>query len=191
MDQISCSAVSTHTLHCALDCPLCQTWDGQKPGLSARGRCKPARWRAPLRAAGLDPRLCLQPRLSMRSTPRCGLRNGERALLTQAVECRYRVGSHHIDLPCHQVLHRGARAAIGLELKMRPGFLLKERADDMLHVAKSSVPQNHIAGTKQRHQITVTARLNQFRKRYNISHSAIVLEIRNSVRGQSRVRLQP
>src|ERR1700692_2340188 len=40
--------------------------------LEAETGVKPARWRAPLRAAGLDPRLCLQPRLSMRSTPRCG-----------------------------------------------------------------------------------------------------------------------
>ena len=40
--------------------------------LEAETGVKPARWRAPLRAAGLDSRLCLQPRLSMRLTPRCG-----------------------------------------------------------------------------------------------------------------------
>lgn len=37
--------------------------------LEAETGVKPARYRAPLRAAGLDPRLRLQPRASMRSTP--------------------------------------------------------------------------------------------------------------------------
>jgi hypothetical protein len=48
-------------------CRLVSRWPGKV--LEAGACVKPARCRAPLRAAGLDPHPRLQPRASMRSTP--------------------------------------------------------------------------------------------------------------------------
>src|SRR6202163_2136553 len=90
--------------------------------LEAETGVKPARWRAPLRAAGLDPRLCLQPRLSMRSTPRCGSTANRYRRIEWFARFQNTEAQHQ------QLTHRSHDNLLGFEAA--PGLQPRHQSDD-------------------------------------------------------------
>jgi hypothetical protein len=122
--KMSCIGRGRYRDYCQVDFFIGLVSRLQESVLEAAAGVKPARCRAPLRAAGLDPRRRLQPRASMRSTPWCGsaahrYRRIERLTCFQNTEAQHQQLAHcrHDDLfgieatsgfqPSHQCGDRG------------------------------------------------------------------------------------